>query len=66
MTRVSTAWTAHGTTSDALGALAREGATGALSGERGVVHLVTGRGENGQLQEGPAIPGGMPRRYCSR
>ncbi|MBQ0826333.1 hypothetical protein [Streptomyces tagetis] len=43
MTGVTTAWTAHETTSDALGALAREGATGALSGERGIVYLASGR-----------------------
>ncbi|MER6322013.1 hypothetical protein ACWDF1_03215 [Streptomyces coelicoflavus] len=43
MTRVTTTWTAHETTADALGALAREGATGALSGERGIVYLKAGR-----------------------
>ncbi|MFI8946359.1 hypothetical protein ACIGO6_07545 [Streptomyces sp. NPDC053750] len=43
MTRVTTAWTRHGTTSAALGALAAEGATGALSGERGIVYLAAGR-----------------------
>ncbi|WP_370667130.1 hypothetical protein, partial [Streptomyces sp. IBSBF 2507] len=43
MTRVTTAWTTRGTTSDALGALAAEGATGALSGERGIVYLSAGR-----------------------
>ncbi|MGW0812111.1 hypothetical protein ACWD00_02440 [Streptomyces viridiviolaceus] len=43
MTRVTTTWTTHGTTSAALRALAAEGATGALSGERGVVYLSAGR-----------------------
>ncbi|MEJ1201335.1 MULTISPECIES: hypothetical protein [unclassified Streptomyces] len=43
MTRVTTTWTTHETTSAALGALAAEGATGALSGERGIVYLAAGR-----------------------
>ncbi|MEU8734392.1 hypothetical protein AB0C68_34105 [Streptomyces tendae] len=43
MTGVTTTWTTHGRTSDALGALAAEGATGALSGERGIVYLSAGR-----------------------
>ncbi|MFH8977805.1 hypothetical protein [Streptomyces sp. NPDC017890] len=40
---MTTAWTTHGTTSAALGALAAEEATGALSGERGIVYLSAGR-----------------------
>ncbi|MFJ9671599.1 hypothetical protein ACIRP5_12505 [Streptomyces sp. NPDC101221] len=43
MTRVTTTWTAYETTADALAALAAEGATGALSGERGIVYLKAGR-----------------------
>ncbi|MFJ8544038.1 hypothetical protein ACIRFH_18800 [Streptomyces sp. NPDC093586] len=43
MTAATTAWAAHGTMSEALGTLAAEGATGALSGERGIVHLSGGR-----------------------
>ncbi|WP_077797256.1 hypothetical protein [Streptomyces sp. JHA26] len=43
MTTATTAWAAHGTMSGALGTLAAEGATGALSGERGVVYLLEGR-----------------------
>ncbi|WP_217140368.1 hypothetical protein [Streptomyces sp. AC627_RSS907] len=43
MTRVTTTGAPHGTTSAALGALAAEGATGALSGERGIVYLSAGR-----------------------
>ncbi|GGQ84151.1 hypothetical protein [Streptomyces flaveolus] len=43
MTAAATAWTEHGTTSEALGTLAAEGATGALSGERGIVYLSAGR-----------------------
>lgn len=43
MTRVTTTWTTHETTSEALGVLAAEGATGALSGERGIVYLSAGR-----------------------
>ncbi|MGC9377290.1 hypothetical protein [Streptomyces sp. MH13] len=43
MTGATTTWTTHGTTSAALGVLAAEGATGALSGERGIVYLSAGR-----------------------
>ncbi|MFC0498282.1 hypothetical protein ACFFKE_26430 [Streptomyces mutabilis] len=43
MTRVTTTWTTQGTTSAALGTLAAEGASGALSGERGIVYLSAGR-----------------------
>ncbi|ANJ10895.1 hypothetical protein [Streptomyces parvulus] len=43
MTRVTTTWATQETTSAALGALAAEGATGALSGERGIVYLSAGR-----------------------
>ncbi|MFF8095195.1 hypothetical protein [Streptomyces sp. NPDC016675] len=43
MTRVTTTWAGHETTSAALTALADEGATGALSGERGIVYLSAGR-----------------------
>ncbi|CAL9665825.1 hypothetical protein [Streptomyces sp. enrichment culture] len=42
-TGTTTNWTAHETTSAALGALAAQGATGALSGERGIVYLSAGR-----------------------
>ncbi|MYS51541.1 hypothetical protein GTW46_16000, partial [Streptomyces sp. SID6013] len=40
---MTTTWTAYETTADALAALAAEGATGALSGERGIVYLKAGR-----------------------
>ncbi|MDG9727424.1 MULTISPECIES: hypothetical protein [unclassified Streptomyces] len=43
MTGVTATWTTHETTSAALGTLAAEGATGALSGERGIVYLSAGR-----------------------
>ncbi|MET9778143.1 hypothetical protein ABZ023_28475 [Streptomyces sp. NPDC006367] len=43
MTAVTTDRAACGTTTEALGALAAEGATGALSGERGIVYLRAGR-----------------------
>ncbi|MFE1045891.1 hypothetical protein ACFW5S_08540 [Streptomyces olivaceus] len=43
MTGATATWTAYETTSAALGALAAEGATGALSGERGIVYLSAGR-----------------------
>jgi hypothetical protein len=41
--RTTSAWAAHDTTAAALGALAAEGATGALTGERGVFYLTAGR-----------------------
>ncbi|WP_320781879.1 hypothetical protein [Streptomyces sp. CRN 30] len=40
---MTTTWAAHDTTAASLGALAAEGATGALSGERGVFYLAAGR-----------------------
>ncbi|MGW8063750.1 hypothetical protein ACVV2G_16085 [Streptomyces ziwulingensis] len=40
---MTTAWAGYDTTSAALTALADEGATGALSGERGIVYLSSGR-----------------------
>ncbi|MEV5545680.1 hypothetical protein AB0L35_05975 [Streptomyces sp. NPDC052309] len=43
MTAATPDWATHATTSAALGALAAEGATGALSGERGIVYLSEGR-----------------------
>ncbi|MET8570763.1 hypothetical protein [Streptomyces sp. NPDC004783] len=43
MTAATAAWAARRTTSQALRALAAEGATGALSGERGIVYLCAGR-----------------------
>lgn len=43
MTGVTTTWMTDETTSAALGTLAAEGATGALSGEWGIVYLSAGR-----------------------
>lgn len=41
-TGATTTWRAHETMSSALGTLAAQGATGALSGERGIVYLSAG------------------------